>query len=170
MTSRSATSQSRQSQTVVIDPITIPSTLTLIPTDDTSQQQKKNKNKRKQRNKVSWAEDTVDNEDMNKKKSKICCIFHPRDENEFEVEDGSDSSSSDSSSDSSDDESAAGGDGGSGDSQPGSGRVKGDAKPNAYERQPKYIKKKPSSSSSHSHSHSHAHSHDCEQHQHQHQH
>jgi protein phosphatase 1 regulatory subunit 11 len=30
--------------------------------------------------KVSWREDTVDNEDMQKKKSKICCIFHKDDE------------------------------------------------------------------------------------------
>lgn len=30
----------------------------------------------KEKKNVSWAEDTVDNEHMGKKKSKICCIFH----------------------------------------------------------------------------------------------
>jgi len=30
--------------------------------------------------KVSWREDTVDNEHMQKKKSKICCIFHKDDD------------------------------------------------------------------------------------------
>lgn len=27
---------------------------------------------------VRWTEDVVDNEHMNKKKSKVCCIFHPQ--------------------------------------------------------------------------------------------
>lgn len=27
---------------------------------------------------VRWKEDVVDNEHMNKKKSKVCCIFHPQ--------------------------------------------------------------------------------------------
>ncbi|CEP63546.1 type 1 protein phosphatase-activating protein YPI1 LALA0_S08e04984g [Lachancea lanzarotensis] len=31
-----------------------------------------------QRSKVHWKEDVVDNEHMNKKKSKVCCIFHPQ--------------------------------------------------------------------------------------------
>ncbi|SCU78039.1 LAFA_0A04588g1_1 [Lachancea sp. 'fantastica'] len=31
-----------------------------------------------QRNNVHWKEDVVDNEHLNKKKSKVCCIFHPQ--------------------------------------------------------------------------------------------
>ncbi|EGV62597.1 hypothetical protein CANTEDRAFT_115109 [Yamadazyma tenuis ATCC 10573] len=68
--------------------------------------------------KVSWADDTVDNEHMNKKKTKICCIFHPADPNH------SCESSSESESDASDDDGVAGG-----------GAAGG---PNAYEVQPKY--------------------------------
>ncbi|SCW00000.1 LAFE_0B07228g1_1 [Lachancea fermentati] len=33
---------------------------------------------RPQRNQVRWEQDVIDNEHMNKKKSKICCIFHPQ--------------------------------------------------------------------------------------------
>jgi len=59
---------------------------------------------------VHWTEDTIDNENLGRKKSKICCIYtRPRN--------WDDSSSSDSSSCSSDDD---------------------DDKPNAYEIQPKY--------------------------------
>lgn len=57
---------------------------------------------------VRWSEDTIDNELMNKKKSKICCIFHPNSmdyEEESESSDsGSDSSSSSSSSSGSDED------------------------------------------------------------------
>ncbi|KAK6462801.1 phosphatase inhibitor-domain-containing protein [Scheffersomyces coipomensis] len=58
------------------------------------------KKRGKTRPQVSWNEDVVDNEHMNKKKSKICCIFHPQ--REFGEESGS--SSDDSSSDLSGDE------------------------------------------------------------------
>ena len=34
--------------------------------------------KLKRRKKVTWTEDTVDNEHLNKKSSKICCIFHSK--------------------------------------------------------------------------------------------
>jgi len=62
---------------------------------------------------VRWTNETIDNENMGKKKSKICCIYHkPR---------LFDDSSSESSSDSDSDD---------------------DNKPNAYERQPNYNKKK----------------------------
>jgi protein phosphatase 1 regulatory subunit 11 len=39
----------------------------------------KNENKKKERikKKVTWSEDTVDNENMNKLKSNICCIYTP---------------------------------------------------------------------------------------------
>lgn len=93
---------------------------------------------------VRWTEDVVDNENMNKKKSKICCIFHPQ--REFGESLGS-SSDSDSDSDSlgllgnSDDEGA--------NLHPRNGpehdeccghrhskKKKTKDKPNAYERQP----------------------------------
>lgn len=67
---------------------------------------------RNQKPRVQWTEETIDNEHMNKKKTKICCIYHPAD--------GYDScSSSDSESDASDEEN-------------------GSSSPNAYEKQPKY--------------------------------
>lgn len=80
---------------------------------------------RKPKNKprVRWTEETVDNEHMNKKKTKICCIFHPQQDFDHEC---SESSSSD------DSESDASGDEGNGDNRPSS--------PNAYEHQPKYNK------------------------------
>jgi len=50
------------------------------------------------RGRVRWAGDTVDNEGMGKKKSKICCIYHkPK---RFDESSDEDSSSSDSDSDS----------------------------------------------------------------------
>lgn len=33
----------------------------------------------KRRKKVTWTEDTVDNEHMNRRSSKVCCIFHSPD-------------------------------------------------------------------------------------------
>lgn len=38
--------------------------------------------KLKRRKKVTWTQDTIDNEHMNKKSSKICCIFHSKNEPE----------------------------------------------------------------------------------------
>ena len=35
-------------------------------------------------NNVRWQTDVIDNENMNKKKTKICCIYHPQDEDEDE--------------------------------------------------------------------------------------
>lgn len=61
---------------------------------------------------VRWESDVVDNENMNKKKTKICCIFHPQHEFDPDEEECSpdhhhdqDSSSSSSSSSSSESES-----------------------------------------------------------------
>lgn len=65
---------------------------------------------------VKWADGTIDNEHMNKKKTKICCIFHPADGDE------SCESSESSESDASDAE---------GNYNHG---------PNAYEKQPRYHK------------------------------
>ncbi|GAV49958.1 hypothetical protein ZYGR_0S00910 [Zygosaccharomyces rouxii] len=59
---------------------------------------------------VRWESDVIDNENMNKKKTKICCIFHPQEEPDEECECPSDheepsqpSSSSSSSSESDED-------------------------------------------------------------------
>lgn len=71
---------------------------------------------------VRWTEETVDNEHMNKKKTKICCIFHPQ--QDFDHECSESSSSDDSESDASDDEP--------------SGDTGKPSSPNAYEKQPKY--------------------------------
>ncbi|CAI4448923.1 BBM_1a_G0017050.mRNA.1.CDS.1 [Saccharomyces cerevisiae] len=54
------------------------------------------------RHNVRWEENVIDNENMNKKKTKICCIFHPQNEDEEECnhhsdDDGSSSSGSSSS-------------------------------------------------------------------------
>eukprot|EP01083_Nonionella_stella_P316418 1147173_1 len=50
--------------------------------------------KRRKRN-VKWTNDTVDNEHMNKKKSKSCCIYHkPRRFDESDSESGNDRSDS----------------------------------------------------------------------------
>lgn len=88
---------------------------------------------------VMWSEDVIDNEHMNKKKSKICCIYHPttefgESEAEDEDEEESDySSSSDSSSGDSDSSQCA----------HAHTRRARRPRPNAYERQ--YLKKKPTS-------------------------
>lgn len=60
-----------------------------------------------QRPSVRWQSDVIDNENMNKKKTKICCIFHPQQEFDFNEEhsDHDCSSSSSSSSSSSESES-----------------------------------------------------------------
>ena len=80
---------------------------------------------------VSWDANVIDNEHLNKKKTKICCIFHPSDRN-CDEEDSS--SSSDSSSDSSDNEE----DDKNRKIPPKSNKNKKKSKPNAYEVQPHY--------------------------------
>ncbi|QDS76541.1 hypothetical protein FKW77_006192 [Venturia effusa] len=112
---------------------------------------------------IQWSEDTVDNENMGKKSSKVCCIYHaPHNAEESSGDDSSSDSSSDS--DSGDDGAArpvggkknrkgrrghehdhdhGDGDCGSGDGS-GNGKGKGTVRkrsPNAYEKQPT-IKKK----------------------------
>ncbi|KAJ1665162.1 Type 1 phosphatases regulator ypi1 [Coemansia sp. RSA 1646] len=74
---------------------------------------------------VRWTDDTVDNENMNKKKSKVCCIY--RKERQFGESDSDETDSSSCSNSDSDDS------------------------PNEYERMPRYKPKK----HSHSHSHCH---------------
>ncbi|CAI4038718.1 hypothetical protein SMKI_06G0640 [Saccharomyces mikatae IFO 1815] len=56
---------------------------------------------RSTRHNVRWEENVIDNENMNKKKTKICCIFHPQDEVEEECNHPSDHNESSSSSSSS---------------------------------------------------------------------
>ncbi|RDL39098.1 uncharacterized protein BP5553_03438 [Venustampulla echinocandica] len=104
------------------------------------------------RTRIQWAEDVVDNEGLGRKKSKVCCIYHPQ----RGIDESSDESSSDSSSDDSDsgDDGAArvsrshdragGGRGGCGPGHDhdGHGHKKGKKKarapsPNAYEKMPK---------------------------------
>lgn len=87
---------------------------------------------------VAWTDDTIDNEFMDKKKSKICCIFHPQ--GEFEEQEEPESGSS-SSSDSSDSDNGGDHDHEHCNHSRKSRKTKGKAKlpgPNAYEVQPKY--------------------------------
>lgn len=92
---------------------------------------------------VRWTDDVVDNENMDKKKSKICCIFHPQREFGELSSDSSDSSSDES--DKSEDErdaSELNGQGSSGADHCCSNHGRKQKKPqksspNAYEKQPK---------------------------------
>lgn len=116
--------------------------LTLRATKDKPKpQQEKDKG-----NNVRWKQDVVDNEHMNKKKTKICCIFHPQEEDDEGAEHDhehypSDSSDSDSSSSSDSDN-----DEGLNKSERRQRRIErrkeklnnGEYKTNAYEFQPKY--------------------------------
>ncbi|CAI9112042.1 OLC1v1012412C1 [Oldenlandia corymbosa var. corymbosa] len=73
-------------------------TVTLTPSSSSSQQQQQQQQEetlvlklKPKKKKVSWKEGTVDNEFLNKKSSKKCCIFHkekPFDEDDSEDEDG----------------------------------------------------------------------------------
>lgn len=82
---------SSRTQTLTVEPV-----LHLRPSTSET------KPKKKSQSKVRWTEDVVDNEHMNKKKTKICCIFHPQ--REFGESSDSLSDSSSDSSDSSGDE------------------------------------------------------------------
>ncbi|KAI3403237.2 YPI1 [Candida oxycetoniae] len=104
---------------------------------ETGTAKKKSKSKSKQG--VRWSENVIDNEHMNKKKTKICCIFHPQRSFDEECQDDYDRhscSSSDESSDSSDEE---------GDSSSSSSRKQKKSvcenKGNMYEYQPRYDNK-----------------------------
>ncbi|RCK63603.1 Type 1 phosphatases regulator YPI1 [Candida viswanathii] len=88
---------------------------------------------REPRTEVTWDESVIDNEHLNRKKTKICCIYHPADEDGNRHCD-SDSDSSSDSSDSSGDESEKP------NNKP-EKKKKGrsqKSKPNAYEVQPTY--------------------------------
>lgn len=90
------------------------------------------KKKKTKKPNVRWTEDVVDNEHMDKKKSKICCIFHPQ----REFGESSDSSDSSGSSDSSDDESNKKEE--HNHECKHKPKTKKKAGPNAYEKQPTY--------------------------------
>lgn len=87
----------------------VPSVIQLRASQQQPQSQPPRSGPRSQRPRVRWEEGVVDNEHMNKKKSKICCIFHPQQnfDDEHDCHDcpsdhGSSSSSSSSSSSESD--------------------------------------------------------------------
>lgn len=115
------------------------------PTEEKSEEKSAEKDKKKSRSNVHWTDDVVDNEHMNKKKSKICCIFHPQ--REFgESSDEAGSSESSDSSDSSGDEKKPAEDGHEGHEHSHACRKHRRGKktqkaltPNAYERQPRYV-------------------------------
>lgn len=65
------------SRTISIEEIT--PVLQLRAADEGEAQQQR-RSARSQRPRVRWETDVVDNEHMNKKKTKICCIFHPQQE------------------------------------------------------------------------------------------
>lgn len=86
---------------LILSPSTIPTsaattttTVTLAPASSSNQEQPQIKDSlvlklKLPRKKVSWKEGTVDNEFMNKKSSKKCCIFHkekPFDEDDSDGE------------------------------------------------------------------------------------
>lgn len=108
-------------------------------------EEKTKKKKSKAKSNVKWEEDVVDNEHLGKKKSKICCIFHPN--REFgELSDSSDDESSDESDGEGniipknkpnhDDHDCC-----DGNHKHQKGVKRDKARPNALERQPKYENK-----------------------------
>lgn len=98
---------------------------------------------------VRWTNDVVDNENMDKKKSKICCIFHPQREFGELSSESSDESSDES--DQSDDGAGEGATNGASNGSSGNDACCGNHKrkqkkprkstPNAYEKQPTYKNK-----------------------------
>lgn len=137
------------SQTICIQEST--PVLTLRATND--KKSKAPKNKEKEQNNIRWKQDVVDNEHMNKKKTKICCIYHPQNsdgeeegepEPEMHYHDHGDSSDSDSDSSSDSDNDA-----GLSKDERRQRRIKrrheklndSEYKTNAYEFQPKYPNK-----------------------------
>ncbi|AET41164.1 type 1 protein phosphatase-activating protein YPI1 Ecym_7332 [Eremothecium cymbalariae DBVPG len=102
MTSNSQDTHTNRSQTV-----TLPETSQLLQLRADQSDQVPKLSKKEQKSKVTWDRNVIDNEHMNKKKTKICCIFHPQQNYDEEEETGGDhqpaSSSSTSSSSENDD-------------------------------------------------------------------
>lgn len=102
---------------------------------------KKKKSKLKKKPRVRWTEDVVDNEHMDKKKSKICCIFHPQREFGEESNSSSDSSAESSSDSDSDKEDYRHGQRHDHSNCNHIKKAPRSSSPNAYEKQPNYRKK-----------------------------
>ncbi|KAK6453975.1 type 1 phosphatases regulator YPI1 [Scheffersomyces xylosifermentans] len=96
MMSQSTRNESVSTTQTITETQTVSPILHLRASRDKSKKSTKKSDKNDSR--VSWAQGVTDNEHLNRKKSKICCIFHPQ----REFGESSDDSSSDSSSDSSD--------------------------------------------------------------------
>lgn len=125
---------------------TVPNARLVLRGDSSGEQSNNEQTVRPSRPRVQWTEDVVDNEHLNRKKTKICCIFTKQREFGESSSESSDSSDSDSS----------GSESSSGDeSSSGRPRV------NAYERKPRnrHSHSHASSSTPHSHSHTHQHRH-----------
>ena len=52
-------------------------TITKLKLKNVEKKEIKEKEKTKPKKKVTWTEDTIDNENMGKLKSNICCIYNP---------------------------------------------------------------------------------------------
>ena len=91
MTMGSEQQQTVGSRTVSVEEV--PAVLQLRATQDPPRTQEA----RPTRHNVRWEENVIDNENMNKKKTKICCIFHPQNEAEEECNHPSDHDESSSS-------------------------------------------------------------------------
>lgn len=95
--------QTGRSQTVTVEEVR--PVLQLRGEERSNNQSRSNRSPTSQRHSVRWQSDVIDNEHMNKKKTKICCIFHPQQEFDDEVDHHSDCHDSSSSSSSSSSES-----------------------------------------------------------------
>lgn len=135
------------SQTINVE--AAPPLLQLRAQEGNQEGQSQVENTRLPRPSVRWQSDVIDNENMNKKKTKICCIFHPQQNSDDECDcpsDHDDDPSSSSSSSSESDEEQ-----GLNFEQRRERRVarrhpklnqKRSESPNAYEVQPDYTKHK----------------------------
>lgn len=131
----------------------VPERLVLRAAENQRDESQQDESQQQRRSRVRWQEGTVDNEHMNKKKSKICCIFHPQTDFEQACDCDSEPSSpsGSSSSESDDDEEPSDKDHSKG-NKPGKQKKKTKKTkelptPNSYEVQPDYTK--------HRHNHSH---------------
>lgn len=147
MSGRRGNQEVSHSQTINVE--APPPLLQLRAQEGNQEGQSQVQNTRLPRPSVRWQSDVIDNENMNKKKTKICCIFHPQqnfdDECDCPSDHDDDPSSSSSSSSESDEEQ------GLNFEQRRERRVarrhrklnqKRSESPNAYEVQPDYTKHK----------------------------
>lgn len=78
MNGNNSSSQKKNTQTITVSAVL---QLRADQPEDTPEVAKK-----EYKPKVKWHENVIDNENMNKKKTKICCIFHPQQNFENEQE------------------------------------------------------------------------------------